>query len=71
MASATRRGGGSAMRESEKVYESMILDVFRDIATVKVSSNPFMDYLHIARINDRWVIVNCLWEVRIGELTDP
>ena len=69
MVNATRRGGGREM--PEKAYEILILDVFRDIATVKVSSHPFMDYLHLAKINDRWLIVNCLWEVRIGEVTEP
>ena len=30
-----------------------------------------MDYLHIAKIGDRWFIVNVLWEVREGEETEP
>jgi hypothetical protein len=41
-----------------------VLDVFRNIATVLVLSKPFMDYLHIARFGERWLIVNVLYEER-------
>lgn len=67
----TQEGGGSALPESEKVYEITILDVFRDIATVKVSSFPYTDYLHLAKINGRWWIVNCLYENRYEDETSP
>ena len=66
--SFTQEGGGSDAPESERTYEITILDVFRHIATVKVLSHPNMDYLHIAKINDQWLIVNVLWELRQGEL---
>ena len=71
MARYTHEGGGSALQELKKAYEVTILDVFRDIATVKVSSYPYMDYLHLAKINGRWWIVHCLYEVRQGEQTHP
>jgi putative lumazine-binding protein len=71
MAGYTRDGGGSALQEFEKVFEVVVLDVFRDIAMVKVSSYPYMDYLQLAKINGRWWIVNCLYEVRQGEQTQP
>ncbi|MBK9092804.1 MAG: nuclear transport factor 2 family protein [Anaerolineae bacterium] len=67
MVGITRDGGGSALPESEKAFEIVVLDVFRDIATVKVYSYPYMDYLHLVKINDRWSILNCLYEVRVGE----
>jgi hypothetical protein len=44
-----------------------IEDVFRHIASVKVLSGPFMDYLHVAKVGDKWLIVNVLWERREGE----
>jgi len=66
----TRKGGGSALPENEKTYEIVILDVFRHSASVKVASHPYMDYLHLAKFNDRWMIVNCLYEVRNGEETE-
>jgi hypothetical protein len=69
MVGYTRDGGGSALTESEKAFEIVVLDVFRDIATVKVHSYPYMDYLHLVKINERWSILNCLYEVRVGEQT--
>jgi hypothetical protein len=71
MVGYTRDGGGSALPESEKAFEIVVLDVFRDIATVKVNSYPYMDYLHLVKINDCWSILNCLYEVRVGEQTEP
>lgn len=49
-------------------YEVAILDVARDVATAKVLSEPFVDYLHLARIGDRWVIVNAIYEWRREDL---
>ncbi len=71
MVGFTREGGGSTHPESEKVFEIEVLDALRHIATVKVSSYPYMDYLHLAKIADRWWIINCLYEVRQGEQTEP
>jgi hypothetical protein len=68
MVAFTQEGGGSDAPESEKTYEITVLDVFRHIATAKVLSHPYMDYLHLAKLNDRWLIVNVLWELRQGEL---
>ena len=41
-----------------------ILDVFENSASVKVVASDWIDYLHIARWNGRWVIVNVLWELK-------
>ena len=54
MAWAVPRSRGGAQ------IQIKIEDVFRHIASVKVLSNAFMDYLHIAKIGDQWLIVNVL-----------
>ncbi|MEO7664213.1 MAG: nuclear transport factor 2 family protein [Candidatus Limnocylindrales bacterium] len=41
-----------------------VLDVAGDIATVKVLSAPFDEYLHLARLGERWLIVNALYRWR-------
>jgi hypothetical protein len=41
-----------------------ILDVFRNAASVKVVAADWIDYLHVAKFNGRWVIVNVLWELK-------
>lgn len=62
------KGGGSDIPEAERTYEIIIQDVFRHIACVKVISRYMMDYLHLVRLNERWFIVNVLWELREGEI---
>lgn len=40
-----------------------ILDISQNIATIKVTQNKmnFLDYLHLAKINNEWKIINVLW----------
>ena len=45
-------------------YELVVLDRFGPIATVKLLSAWYMDYLHLARFGDRWLIVNVLYAYR-------
>ncbi len=56
----TAGGEGSEFDPSQEVT---VLDVFRDIATVVVRSEPFVEYLHLARFGERWLIVNALYYV--------
>jgi Putative lumazine-binding len=62
-----RDGVGSTAVAHGLPIQITIEDVFRHIASVKVLLQPFMDYLHVAKIGDRWLIVNVLWELREGE----
>ena len=63
MVAATAEGRGSRY---SRPYEVSILDAFGDIATVRVLSSAYMDYLHLARCGDRWLLVNVLWQRRPG-----
>jgi hypothetical protein len=56
--------GGEGKR-FEPVQEVTVLDVFRDTATVMVRSAPFVEYLHLARFGNRWLIVNALYHVLV------
>ena len=49
----------------EPVQDVTVLNVFRDIATVMVRSAPFVEYLHLARFGERWLIVNALYYVLV------
>jgi hypothetical protein len=60
----TRSGEGRTTVAEERVFEIVIEDVFRHIASVRVLSSPYMDYLHVAKVGDRWFIVHALWETR-------
>jgi hypothetical protein len=41
-----------------------VLDVADSIASAKVVSEPFVDYLHLAKLDGSWSIVNVLYEDR-------
>jgi Putative lumazine-binding len=58
----TAGGEGTGFEARQEVT---VLDVFRDIATVMVRSEPFVEYLHLARFGDRWLIVNALYYVLV------
>jgi hypothetical protein len=71
MAGWARDGAGRTAVDHGRPIEITIENVFRHIASVKVVSQPFVDYLHVASVGDRWVIVNVLWELRDGETPPP
>jgi hypothetical protein len=60
----TRRGGGKDTPKEKQQKDVTILDVFENAASVKVVASDWIDYLHVAKYNGRWVIVNVLWELK-------
>jgi hypothetical protein len=40
-----------------------ILDIYGSAASAKIYASGWVDYLHLAKWNGRWVIVNVLWEL--------
>lgn len=64
LVTATARGGGADTPEEERRSEVTILDIFRDAASVRVDAHGWIDYLHLARTEGGWKIVNVLWERR-------
>jgi hypothetical protein len=61
---ATRNGGGTKTPKDQQQADVTILDVFGKAASVKVIMSGWIDYLHIGKVNDRWVIINVLWELK-------
>jgi len=43
--------------------EIIILDVYKNTASVKAISAQYIDYVHLAKYNGKWKIVNVLWEL--------
>ncbi|MBA3660021.1 MAG: nuclear transport factor 2 family protein [Gemmatimonadales bacterium] len=43
-----------------------ILDVYRNVASVRTTMAGWIDYMQLARMDGRWVIVNVLWEEKPG-----
>ena len=60
----TRRGGGKDTPRERQQKDITILDVFQNAAAVKIVASDWVDYLHMAKFNGRWVIVNVLWELK-------
>ena len=56
--------GRGPRRQFERTCEITILDLADHVASVKVVSEPFVDYLHLVKLDGRWSIVNALYEAR-------
>ncbi len=60
----TRNGGGKETPKEQQQKDVTILDVYENAASVKVVASGWVDYMHMAKWNGRWVIVNVLWELK-------
>jgi hypothetical protein len=58
-----RRFGKNTPKEKQQ-KDVTILDVYENTASVKAVMSDWIDYMHMARWNNRWVIVNVLWELK-------
>ena len=59
-----RRGGGKNTPKEEQQKDVYILDIYNNAASVKAIMSGWIDYLHIAKWNGEWKIVNVLWEYK-------
>ncbi len=59
-----KRGGGKATPIEKQQKDITILDVFENAASVKAVMSGWIDYMHMAKVNGRWVIINVLWELK-------
>ena len=66
-----KRGGGKNTPKEKQQKDVTILDLFNNAASVKVVASDWIDYLHVAKWNGRWVIVNVLWELKLPPPTQP
>ena len=60
----TRNGFGKNTPKDKQQKDVTILDVYENAASVKVVATDWIDYLHVAKFNGKWVIVNVLWELK-------
>jgi hypothetical protein len=62
LVAGTRAGGG---REAEnRRSEVKILDIYENVASVRVDAGDWVDYLQLVRWEGGWNILNVLWELR-------
>jgi hypothetical protein len=60
----TRSRASNPTPKEKRQSDVTVLDVFENAASVKVVATDWIDYLHVAKFNGRWVIVNVLWELK-------
>ena len=60
----TRNGGGKNTPAEQQQKDVKILDIFANSASVRATMSGWIDYMHMAKWNGRWVIVNVLWELK-------
>ena len=46
----------------ERIFEMTVLDAKNQIASVRLVSNAFVDYIHLVRADGQWKILNVLWK---------
>lgn len=59
-----RTGSGKNTPKDEQIKNVAILDMMTNSATVKLEMRDWIDYMHIAKMNGKWLIVNVLWEMK-------
>jgi len=50
--------------EDKQQKEVTILDRYENAASVKIVAKSWIDYLHMAKFEGKWVIINVLWELK-------
>jgi hypothetical protein len=56
-------GSGKNVAKEKQIRDVKILDVYGNAATVRADMVGWIDYMHIAKIDGKWKIVNVLWEL--------
>lgn len=64
LTSAAGQGGGTRTPEAQRQADVQILDIFGNTASVRLTMSGWVDYMHMARVDGRWQIVNVLWELK-------
>jgi hypothetical protein len=67
LVNSTRHGYGKETPRERQQKDVSVLDVFGNAASVKAVMADWIDYMHMAKVDGRWVIVNVLWERKPGE----
>ncbi|HLL47367.1 MAG TPA: nuclear transport factor 2 family protein [Longimicrobiaceae bacterium] len=61
---STRLGHGRDVPPERQQKDATILTMDGDMASVRLVSTKLVDYMHLARWNGEWRIVNVLWDFR-------
>jgi hypothetical protein len=64
MIEATEHGQGRRDDPEERRLEVVVEHVYDTIASVRVLSVPYAEYVHLVRTRDGWKIANTVWQWR-------
>ena len=59
-----RSGDGKKTPKELQIKDVTILDKYGDMASVKLETGAWVDYMHLAKFNNELVIINILWELK-------
>jgi len=63
LVNGTRHGYGKSTPKDRQQKEVRILDIFGNAASARATMADWIDYMQLAKVDGRWVIVNVLWEL--------
>ncbi len=58
----TKGGYGENLWRKNFTIEVIVLDFYKNIASVKVIAPHYLEYLHLIKSDGKWVILNALYE---------
>lgn len=62
MVSYTKSGYGKSLWTNSMEIEVVVLDFHKNIASVKVITSHYYEYLHLVKTDNKWEIVNTLYD---------
>jgi Putative lumazine-binding len=62
LVNGARHGYGKSTPPDRRQKDVTVLDVFGNAAVAKAVMADWIDYMQLARVDGRWLIVNVLWE---------
>jgi len=60
----TRQGGGKKTPVEKQIKDIRVLDIFENAATARAEMAGWVDYMHLAKVDGEWKIVNVLWATK-------
>lgn len=66
LVSGAHSGAGLDTPPEKQRKDVRILDVYENTASVRADADGWIDYMHLARVDGEWRILNVLWELRPG-----
>ena len=64
LAARWQSGDGKATPQEKQLRTISVLDIYGHMASVKLEATAWVDYMHLAKYNGKWSIINILWALK-------